>query len=283
MTPPSIALGLLLGLAALTSAYPDDEKPAENKTGAIVLVDSTGKEHKVTGYRITAGTRRLGWLTAEGSAPAKKAPKGTRPVAPIEGPEALVVRDDASIRFLEGVVTLVPLTQLRSVRFDGEKSTMTAIVAVSAKAEEDVTLSGTTKYKGINKITLEAEVDKGDAGVATLTFQGGVLKGGIRAMTFPVPKLDAPKAGRPGSVSISNINGKITIMIDGVPFNPEAMAPPPPPPAPPAGWVRAVRAVTLLEHLGTAEAQQLLQAIAAGEADALPTIAAREALERLKK
>ena len=192
MTPPSIALGLLLCLAALT--------PAENKTEAVVLVDSAGKEHKVTGYRITAGTRRLGWLAPDSPAPEKKAPKEKRPVSTTEGPEALVVRDDASIRFLEGVITLVPLTQLRSVRFDGEKGTMTAVVATGAKAEEDVTLSGTTKYKGVNKITLEAEVDKGDAGVATLTFQGGVLKGGIRALTFPVPKVEATKAGRPAVV-----------------------------------------------------------------------------------
>ena len=93
MTPPSIALGLLLGLAALTPAYPVDEKPAENKTGAVVLVDATGKEHKVTGYRITAGTRRLGWLAPDSPAPAKKdpekkAPKGKRPVVATEGPAA---------------------------------------------------------------------------------------------------------------------------------------------------------------------------------------------------
>ena len=199
MTPPSIALGLLLGLAALTPAYPIDEKPAENKTGAIVLVDATGKEHKVTGYRVTAGARRLGWLVP-GNVTKKKDPKDKSPVVATEGPEALVVRDDASIRFLEGVVTLVPLTQLRTVRFDNEKGTMTAIVAIGAKAEEDVSLSGTTKYKGINKITLEAEVDKGDAGVATLTFQGGILKGGIRAVTFLAPKVEATKPGRPAVV-----------------------------------------------------------------------------------
>jgi hypothetical protein len=48
-------------------------------------------------------------------------------------------------------------------------------------------------------------------------------------------------------------------------------------------WVRAVRAVTLLEHLATPEARAQLQALAAGESDALPTSAARAALERLKK
>ena len=209
MTPPSISLGLLLGFAALTLGNSRDEKLAE-KPGAILLVDAAGKEHKVAAYQITAGTRRLGWLVAEKVAPDKKAPKGKRPVVATEGPEALVVRDDASIRFLEGVVTLVPLTQLRAVRFDGEKGTMTAVVVVSAKAEEDVSMTGTTKYKGINKITLEAEVDKGDAGVATLTYQGGVIKGGIRSVTFPSPKADAIKAGRPAVVTTQDDDVKKT-------------------------------------------------------------------------
>jgi hypothetical protein len=62
MTPRSISLGLLLGLAALAPALPPDE----NKTGAVVLIDAAGKERKIAAYRITAGTRRLGWL-----APAK--------------------------------------------------------------------------------------------------------------------------------------------------------------------------------------------------------------------
>ena len=199
MTPRSIALGLLLGLMALVPVYSFDEKPAENKPvenkpRAILLVDSAGKEHKLGAYQITAGTRRLGWLGTE-----KKAPKEKR-LAKEEGPEALVVRDDASIRFLEGVVTLVPLTQLRAMRFDNEKNTLTAVVAISAKGKEDVSLTGTTKFKGINKITLEAEVDKGDAGVATLTYQGGVAKGGIQGITFPAPKIEPMKPGRPAVV-----------------------------------------------------------------------------------
>jgi hypothetical protein len=35
--------------------------------------------------------------------------------------------------------------------------------------------------------------------------------------------------------------------------------------------------------MATPEARQILESIAAGESDALPTVAAREALERLKK
>jgi RNA polymerase sigma factor (sigma-70 family) len=93
-----------------------------------------------------------------------------------------------------------------------------------------------------------------------------------------------PNGGAGKNVAVENINGQIRVIIDGVPFDPTKIpTPPPPPPGPPSGWVRAVRAVTLLEHLATPETRQLLEAMAAGEADALPTVAAREALQRMKK
>ncbi|MSU77944.1 MAG: hypothetical protein EXS16_07595 [Gemmataceae bacterium] len=100
----------------------------------------------------------------------------------------------------------------------------------------------------------------------------------------PAPKL-APNLGGARSISVSNVNGQITIIVDGVPLDFSKMAPPPPPapPGPPSGWRRAVRAVTLLEHLATPEARDILQTIANGESDALPTIAAKEALGRLAK
>lgn len=90
------------------------------------------------------------------------------------------------------------------------------------------------------------------------------------------------KAGAGSSVSVSNINGQIRIMIDGVPLELTAQAPSLPP-GPSPQWIRAVRAVTILEHLGTPEAQRILQAIAAGETGALPTAAAQEALKRMNQ
>lgn len=48
-------------------------------------------------------------------------------------------------------------------------------------------------------------------------------------------------------------------------------------------WIRATRAVMILEHLGTADAIKVLEVVATGHADASPTIAAKEALARLKK
>jgi hypothetical protein len=99
--------------------------------------------------------------------------------------------------------------------------------------------------------------------------------------TKPAPPVPVMPKGR--NVSVTNINGEIRILIDGQPLNLTPLPPPPPPPGPPAQWIRAVRAVTLLEHLATPEAHAMIEAIANGEADALPTIAAKEALGRLKK
>ncbi len=48
-------------------------------------------------------------------------------------------------------------------------------------------------------------------------------------------------------------------------------------------WVRATRAVMILEHLGTPEAVKALEVVATGHEDASPTKAAKEAVERLKK
>ena len=48
-------------------------------------------------------------------------------------------------------------------------------------------------------------------------------------------------------------------------------------------WVRAKRAVAVLEHLGTPEARDLLKAISGGDEEALPTKEAKAALERMGK
>jgi hypothetical protein len=64
-----------------------------------------------------------------------------------------------------------------------------------------------------------------------------------------------------------------------------ALAPPAAavPKRPPASWIRAARAVAVLEHIGSPEACEVLRAIAGGEPDALPTGEARAALERLTR
>jgi hypothetical protein len=166
----------------------DTPKPAP--AGTLVVIDAAGKEQPVKAWTFTAGVRRLAWLAPRDKTPAKKE---------AAGPEALVVRDDEKIFYVDGALTLVPLDRLRSVEFDTAKSLMTVRVAAGGKAA-DVVLVGTTRYKGINKLTLEAEVDKGDAGVAALTYQGGVPRG-IRAVRFPEPKVAEEKhGGRPAVV-----------------------------------------------------------------------------------
>ncbi len=83
--------------------------------------------------------------------------------------------------------------------------------------------------------------------------------------------------GRATSVSI--VNGKV--FINGVPVD----GPKPGPVAvgPPMTWVRAVRAIAILEFIGNSEAKQVLENLASGEADALPTQQAKAALERLAR
>ena len=46
-------------------------------------------------------------------------------------------------------------------------------------------------------------------------------------------------------------------------------------------WTRAQRAIVLLEHIGTPEAESVLKEMATGHPDAQPTKAAKEALERI--
>jgi hypothetical protein len=84
-----------------------------------------------------------------------------------------------------------------------------------------------------------------------------------------------------GGVSVTTINGKMTIRVGGkvIDLKPRVITKPGPLPA----WQRAARAVAILESLGTPEARKLLEKLASGEEDALPTRAAKEALERLGK
>lgn len=187
-----IGLPFLVLLALLASFLSADDAPKTADAGSIVVVDAAGKEQKVKSWSITAGVRQLNWLVPD----EKEDPKAKKSAS---GPTALLVRDERKIHFLAGVVTFVPVDRLRSISFDKDKETMTVRAAVSAKASEDVVLTGTTAYRGINKITIEAEVDKGDAGVAAITFQGGIPKG-IKEVRFPEPKVDASKPGRPAVV-----------------------------------------------------------------------------------
>jgi hypothetical protein len=198
-----LAAGLAGALGLYVAGADDAPRPAER--GTLVVVDARGKEHKLKSWTFKQGTRRLSWLAAAPKAPAGKKGKEEGDERPARGsapagPEALVVRDELKIHFSAGVVTLVSLDRVRSVEFDNEKGTITVRAATGPKEGDTETLTGSTRYEGINKVVLEADVDKGEAGVASLTFRGGSEKG-IRAIRFPAPAIKGGEiSGRPAVV-----------------------------------------------------------------------------------
>jgi hypothetical protein len=188
----SAGVAAVLGLCV---AWADDPpKPAEE--GTLIVLDAAGKEQKLKSWKFSAGTRRLTWLASEKG---KDDPSKT-------APEALEFVHAEEIMYLPAVTTLIPLERMRAVDFDEEKETMTVRVATGTKADADEVLTGATKYKRLNKITLEAEVDKGDLGVAEVKYLGGVPKG-IRGIRFGPPKLgEAPPPGR--SAVVTSVDGR---------------------------------------------------------------------------
>ena len=201
--------GLLAALSMAVAA--DKEAPA----GGLVLVDAKGKEQKLKTWEFTEGTRRLSWLVpVKDKEPEKKdgedKPDDRRrrpPARPrAEGPEAMVFRDENSTDWQKGVLTLIPVERLRGIDYDNEKQTATVKVAAGAKPENDVELLGITRFRGTNKLTIEAEVDKGELGVASVKYFGGIPTG-IRAIRFPNPKAAPAATGRPAQVTV-NLDGK---------------------------------------------------------------------------
>jgi RNA polymerase sigma factor (sigma-70 family) len=85
------------------------------------------------------------------------------------------------------------------------------------------------------------------------------------------------------AIQIRNVNGKQMIrkIVNGVVVDDDANAAPLAPLGPSPLWLRAVRVAALLEVIGTPEARQVLENLGKGEAEALPTKAAKEALDRL--
>lgn len=189
--PTALLAACCFGALGLLAAEPAP-------SGEMVLIDSAGKEQKLKAWKFAAGIRHLSWLAppapAEKKEPEAEKPNGKkgRPVfRPPVGPEALVFRQEKSTTWAAGILTFVPLDRLKSLEYDREQQTVTAKLATADPAKDE-TLVGTTKYAGINKLTIEAEVERGDMGVAELRFQGGVPKNGIRGLRFASAK--APPA-----------------------------------------------------------------------------------------
>jgi hypothetical protein len=190
---------MLLPALALACAAPAADPPPAASSG-LVIVDANGKEQKLKAWKFAAGTRPLGWLAPARDKEDKPGDKPTKPESADAGPVAVEFRDEHSTGLVDGVLTFLLPEHLRSLEYDAEKHTVTASIA-GEKPDADLTLTGSTSFAGINKLTIEAEVDKGDAGIAEVKFQGGAAKG-VRAVRFPAPKPAATAKGRPAFVAI---------------------------------------------------------------------------------
>jgi len=160
---------VLLFASGFIGAFADEPKPID-KEGRATLVDSAGKQHTLTSMRFTAGVRRLAFLgDRQGSTDEAR-----------KGPLALEVREPNSTTFQKGVVTLVPLASVESVKYDYQKLTMS--VGVKGQVE----LAATLQFRGINVFSLEA-----NTGGTPAKFSGGIPKDGIASIAFsgavPVP------------------------------------------------------------------------------------------------
>ena len=181
---PLLAM-LILWFEPVNAGDKDKKEPAEVKKPYLLVVPPTGgkAEVKLVDWRFLVGTRRFALLNDPVPAPKTKMPTG---------PEYLEFREDKSTTFQHGILTLVPIACLRKIDYDREKKTVAVTVVKAGDKEE--TLTGTTKFIGINKITIEADAILEGLGAATVKFQGGVDKDmGLRSITFPSPKA-APEA-----------------------------------------------------------------------------------------
>jgi hypothetical protein len=165
------AAALALALGSIVAGSRAADAPAE-----ATVTDADGKGVNVTGPKFTTGTRRLAWLADPGGATddAKK------------GPLALEVREPHSTTYKQGIVTLVPLASVESVKYDYDKKL--ARVAVKGLAEP---LVGTLEYQGLNVLAFSGTADGKAA-----SFRGGAFtKGTVKAVAFPDAKPAATRKG----------------------------------------------------------------------------------------
>lgn len=183
----------LAAFSLLCSAQAGDKDKKGDKTpkkdlGTLTIVAAPGgKELKVTDWRFTQGTRPF---SLDGEAPVKPKTKNA------SAPEYLEFRDEKSTTYKNGIFTLIPLASLKKLTYDREKKTVAAVVVTDGN--EDVTLTGTTKFGGSNRVTIEAEIDIG-LGLASESFQGGVEKG-VHSFAFAKTEPVVKAKGTPATV-----------------------------------------------------------------------------------
>lgn len=139
----------------------------------------------------------------------------------------------------------------------------------------------TQREEAMRELSVIAEFIKADLKKATETKDPEVKKR-VAALLAKIPAEAKKPAKAPGivgrSVSVQNVNGQITIMVDGKALD---LSPPPPViPKPNLTLLQTTRGIALLEHLGTPEARKILQRLAEGEPEARQTKEAKAALKR---
>lgn len=166
---------IVVGVVALASVVGASAQKDDPPGGEVVVTDVSGKEVKLTGAKLTTGTRRLGWLArAEGTTEDEK-----------KGPLVIEVREPNSTTLLKGIVTLIPAASLESAKYDYEKQ----VVAFTLKGlKEPVT--GTLEFRGINMLGIGGTAD----GKATSLTGGTLGKTSLKTVMFPGAKeMPAPR------------------------------------------------------------------------------------------
>ena len=139
-----------------------------------------------------------------------------------------------------------------------------------------------TREEAMRELAYLGKFIKADLEKAAATKDPEVKKR-VAALLARIPDEAKQPAIAPGlrgrNVQVQNINGQISITIDGKALD----LTPPVPPKPDLDLLRTIRGIALLEHLGTAEAKKILSRLAEGEAEAAPTKEAKAALQRLEK
>ena len=172
-----LPLVFVLPLFAVAAA----QEPAKKDTEGLSAVNANGKEMTFKKWEVVRGTRFIVGLP-------EKVGKD-EPPAPLPAKvEYLEFREDTSTTYVEGIVTLVPMTSLRKAEYD-DKNKSVAVTLIDTDGKEAV-LAGTTRFKEFNKLIIDAKVDVGDLGPSTLRLPGGMLNTSpaIRSFHFPQSK-----------------------------------------------------------------------------------------------
>lgn len=186
VTRSGLALSFCLVIAAADDP-PNEPKTPTGRIDEVMVTDLDGQEYRVTGATFGTGTRRLTWL-ADPQAPDPDSRSG---------PLALAFREPNSTTYVNGVLTLIPLRHVESLRYDYERQ----LVTLTVKGAKEP-LVGSLEYAGVNVLGITGRVDG-----QTRSFAAGVRgKAAVKVVTFPdpvpVPQVPAGAATRGWSVRL---------------------------------------------------------------------------------